>query len=329
MASLSAVYRLTGEQLRQECRRRSLGSEGPIRTLRNRLATYLRTHPTDTVGYVGMEASGGEVSQVSDVGHPVPVPPVAGNTHGGSVGEEGRVLTELLRRIPALNSEEAVDVLRFFMRAQEIQALGLVPDRGFLVHLLPLVSGSLLSFLGDCIRKGTTWAQCRAQLLDDYFPYFVRERLIRDLVVFNFQREPHSLRKYIDEVFDTAAFLNYAATEEQLVDRVVMNFHPDVLGQAAFLDKPRSRKDLYRVVSSIEEKLAVLSERRAREGPKFQARRDGGRTVTDPKVRNFGTGPGQCWRCRQVGHQVRNCPQKPSQAGNGRLPGGAGAPGQV
>jgi hypothetical protein len=81
------------------------------------------------------------------------------------------------------------------------------------------------------------------------------------------------MRVYIDQVFQAAQFLQYEAMEQQLVDRVVMNLHPQVLSQAAFLEKPRSHKDLYRLVGLIEEKFSVLKER-SRQGPGVN--RDGG-----------------------------------------------------
>jgi hypothetical protein len=96
--------------------------------------------------------------------------------------------------------------------------------------------------------------------LEEYFPNFVRERLIRDLIVYNFQGEGQPMRVYIEQVFQAAEFLQYEATE-QLVERVVMNFHPDILSQAAFLDKPRSRMELYRLVGLMEEKFSILKER--------------------------------------------------------------------
>jgi len=92
-------------------------------------------------------------------------------------------------------------------------------------------------------------------------PYFVWERLIRDLIIFNFQGEGQPLRAYTDQVFRAASFLEYDANEQQLVDRIVMNFHPSILAHAAFLDKPRSLKELYRVVGLIEQKFAVAKER--------------------------------------------------------------------
>ena len=77
--------------------------------------------------------------------------------------------------------------------------------------------------------------------------------------------EAQSIHVYIEQVFRAADFLQYGASEEQLVDRVVMNFHPSILGQAAFLDRLRSRKDSYRVVGLIEEQFSVAKERQCSE----------------------------------------------------------------
>jgi hypothetical protein len=49
----------------------------------------------------------------------------------------------------------------FFVRVEEIHDLGLVDDRTFVARILPLVSGGLLRFLGDCGRKGSVWVECK------------------------------------------------------------------------------------------------------------------------------------------------------------------------
>jgi hypothetical protein len=103
----------------------------------------------------------------------------------------------------------------------------------------------VLSFVGNSFREGNSWAECKSQLLERYFLYFVRERLVRERVVFYFHKERQPLCQYIEGVFRTAKFLNYQATEEQLVDRVVINFHPSISVHTALLDRPRSLKDLY------------------------------------------------------------------------------------
>jgi hypothetical protein len=69
------------------------------------------------------------------------------------------------------------------------------------------------------------------------------------------------LRNFIDEIIDAAEFLNYLATEGELVDRILMNLHPDVLAQSAFLPRPSSLQELRKLSGHIEEKLAVQAER--------------------------------------------------------------------
>ena len=143
----------------------------------------------------------------------------------------------------------------------EDSSLGLVDDRTFITRVLPLVPTGLLQLLGACLRSGDNWAECKARLLEEHFPHFVRERLIRDLIVFNFHAREQPLRVYIDQVFQAANFLQYAATEQKIVERLVMNFHPAVLSQAAFLDKSLTAWELYLVVGLIEEWFSVCQER--------------------------------------------------------------------
>jgi hypothetical protein len=72
------------------------------------------------------------------------------------------------------------------------------------------------------LREGSSWAENKAQLLERYFPFFVHERLIRELIVFHFHGEGQSLRQYIEGIFRVAKFLDYQAKEEQLVEKVII-----------------------------------------------------------------------------------------------------------
>jgi hypothetical protein len=206
-----------------------------------------------------------------------------------------------------------------------------VDDRTFVARILSLVSGGFFRFLGDCWRKGSGWVECKARLLDEYFPYFVRERLVLDLIVFNFQNEGQSLREYIGQVFRAANFPRYDASEQQLVGRIVMNFHPSILAHAAFLDRPRSREELHKVVCLIEEKSAVANERqRGQESARLLknsnvATRNVSRIAP---VRSGGSASvsSRCWSCGQPGHFRRNGPRDSASPGNGQPPGGRQAP---
>jgi hypothetical protein len=176
-------------------------------------------------------------------------------------GNGTSVLLELVKQIPPLSSERPEEILKYFMRVDGIYKLTLTEDRTFVTYLLPLVPAGLLQFLGGCIRHGDTWALCKAKVLEEFFPHFIRERLIRELIVFNLHSEGEPIRAYFDRVFQAAEFLLYEATEDQLVQRILMNLHPSVQKLTCLLDRPRSRKELIHMASLIEEHSAILMER--------------------------------------------------------------------
>jgi hypothetical protein len=106
-----------------------------------------------------------------------------------------------------------------------------------------------------------SWNVCKTRLLREYFSLFVKEKMIRELVVFNFQEKGRPIREFIKEVTDAAEFLKYNASEADVVERVLTNLHPDILAQAALLPRPVSFQELRNTVGLIEERMAVLAER--------------------------------------------------------------------
>jgi hypothetical protein len=215
-----------------------------------------------------------------------------------------------------------------------MHALGLTDDRVFIMQILPLTLGGLLQFLGACLCKGSSWVVCKCRLLDEYFPHFVWERLIQDLIVFNFQDEGQSMHVYIEQVFQAADFLQYEAMEQQLVDRVVMNFHPNILSQVAFLDRPWSLKELHRVAGLMEEKFSILKERWQLDqgvptgGDRGASPRGMARDAR-PRPEVPGAASAKCWGCGQFRYFRRGCPQKNALSGNVQWPGGRSALGKV
>ena len=51
------------------------------------------------------------------------------------------------------------------------------------MRLLPKVRGSLLTLFGQSMKYGESWDVCYTRLLREYFPLFVKEKMIRELVV--------------------------------------------------------------------------------------------------------------------------------------------------
>ena len=245
------------------------------------------------------------------------------------MSDANTVFVELMRQVTPLTSEEPEAILRFVAHLEDVYMLSLCDDRSFVTRTLPLVPAVILRFFGECLRDGRDWKQSKQQLLREFFPHFIRERLIRDLITFNFHDHTTPVRDYIDQVFSAARFLENDAEEHSLVDRIVMNLHPDILAQSAFVDRPRSRKELYDVVGMVEEKMAVVRERQrnlatqqivSREEPRDRV---GCRNVSDQSR------PLECCFCGRLGHIQRNCHRRAQQSGNGQEPGGSGNPGRI
>jgi hypothetical protein len=87
------------------------------------------------------------------------------------------------------------------------------------------------------------WKQCKSSLLEEYFPHFVRERLIRDMITFHFHEDGEPLHMYVEQIVRAAKFFEYQASEEQIVGRVVMNLHHKVLVHSALLDGLKTFQD--------------------------------------------------------------------------------------
>jgi hypothetical protein len=139
-----------------------------------RLAEHINSNQMETSFDEKMSQASVQTDLVNNLVEPVPLN--AGCcSHCGSVDSQAEVLVELVQNVSPLSSEKPEDILRFFVRLEEIHNLGLVDDQIFVTRVLPLASGRLLTFLGGCLFRGGRWAQCKAQLLDKYFPYFVQQ----------------------------------------------------------------------------------------------------------------------------------------------------------
>ena len=323
--SVAEVYRLAVDELRKQCVERGIDSSGPVRVLRRRLVDHIRSNQMDEVGQqppidqarvpTDLESNG--VENVS----PIRVY----CSHDGSGDGPVRVLIELLRQVSPGRSEKPEDIMYLFVRLGEIYDLKLVGDRVFMLRIMPLLTGSLLKFLGDCLQEGNTSAECKSRLLENYFPGFVKERLIRDLIVCNLQKEGQSVRVYINKIFQATKFLCYGATEQQLVDQVVTNLHPWILGQATLLDRPHSLTELLQLVAVIEEQCAVAQERQqVAHGPPVEGSAGVGpgvnSRVESRRQGRFAGASMKCWGCGRLGHFRRNCFSNRPSLQKGQVP---------
>jgi len=142
---LSDIYHWQGPELEEKCKQWDLSTEASVRELRERLISYIRFYLKGEMEPKGVSFGGGS------------------NEEGGTLSDlptslrdnaEGSVLSDLLKDVPRLMSEEPKAILKFFVDLKAIYKLNFVPDNVFLMRLLPNVQGSLLTFFGECIRHG-------------------------------------------------------------------------------------------------------------------------------------------------------------------------------
>jgi len=326
--SATEMYRLKVGRLQEGCARQGLDCSGTFHELRRRLVGHLKAAAMDSktdpensqTSGSGVPSSGGLSRENFEVDEE--------ESHVRGTGECNPVLVELMRKVSPLNSEEPEAILRFIARVDEIYRLKLCSDRAFVMRILPLVPGVILRFFGECLVNDLDWDQCKKDLLREFFPHFIRERLIRDLITFNFHSEGTPVREYIDLVFSAARILEHESQEQSLVDRIVMNLHPKVLAHSAFMERPHTRKELYGIVGIIEEKMAVAKERQRYPSSLTEQRQEESRERVGARGNESGASNAiRCWECGRRGHIQRFCRRRSTRSGNGQVPGGSRTPG--
>jgi hypothetical protein len=75
-------------------------------------------------------------------------------SHAGGCSNVVPVIVELLRKAPSLSSDEPEAILRLVGKLDEIYSLGLVDYKIFVIRILPLLSGAVLSFLENVCGMG-------------------------------------------------------------------------------------------------------------------------------------------------------------------------------
>jgi len=178
------VYHLTAEQLRQNFVERGINSDGPVRSLCRKLAGDIKGDKMEPKEQRDAMQPIAQTDLLQTSTFSISPTPSEVSQHGSDISQ-APALVELLRKVATLSSKDPEEILRLFVWLGDVYDLGIVGDRQFVTRNLPLVSGSLIKFLGSCLRGRCSWTDSKTQLLEEFFPYFVRERLIRDLIVFN------------------------------------------------------------------------------------------------------------------------------------------------
>jgi hypothetical protein len=171
------VYHWSRPVLEQRCGELVLEAFGSVRELRERLSTALKLRSAGTSSNMeNIKASTPSVENALGEGLS---DRIESGALAGSLESEISVLGELFRNVQPLQSDEPTEILRFFVSLKGIYDLQLASDRLFTLKLLPKLKGACSNFLGGCIRRGDSWELCKKMILEEFFPFIVREKLIR------------------------------------------------------------------------------------------------------------------------------------------------------
>ena len=164
---MTDVYHWQRPEHEQRCSEWQLSAEDSGGELRKRLTAYVRSR---LMADLDKELDGVETGRV-EVG--------AMNSElsqGVRDSSECPVLSDLLKDVPLLMSEEPKEILRFCVDVKAIYDLKLVPDNVFWMRLLPKVRGSLLTFFGQSMKYGESWDYVKLAYLGNIFHHLSRKR---------------------------------------------------------------------------------------------------------------------------------------------------------
>ena len=137
------IFRLKAEQLRDECLKRGLDSEGPVCELRQRLTRQLKEQTMENK----QDDPNVQASATMNLPTGAATRETQGresNLHAHGSSDSNPVFIELMRQVPPLTSDEPEAILRFIARLDEVHMLGLCEDRDFITRILPLVPGVIM-----------------------------------------------------------------------------------------------------------------------------------------------------------------------------------------
>ena len=107
-------------------------------------------------------------------------------SHVGRCGKVVPVIVEFIRHIPTLSSEDHEATRGLITKLDEIYSLRLCDDIAFFFRKLFLISGVVFRFFREYLQNDRSLEQCKCELLKEFYPHFISERMISVHELFNF-----------------------------------------------------------------------------------------------------------------------------------------------
>jgi len=146
-----------------------LSSERPVRLLRPRLVRHLSGATMESKHLAETAQANAQSRVFLDATHSGPIESKLGS-HAGGFNNVVPVIVELLRKVPSLSSDEPEAILRLVCKLDVIYSLGLFDDKMFVIRILSLLSGPVLSFLENVCGMGAVGSSVNVSYCVNAFP---------------------------------------------------------------------------------------------------------------------------------------------------------------
>lgn len=202
------------------------------------------------------------------------------------------------------NGPDAMSFLRLTVLLEERAVAFQLTHLLILQLLFPLARGILSEMLADALQNQPSLGEFRKLVIREAIGVRMKHNLVQEYC-FRVQRGSETLSRYIESIRLSCLALELNIQESEVVQLILEGMRPQDRGSLVLCDRPRSFTDLRQVVFTVESTKFADA---ARAGSMVADRQiQGGGESHDPATtdsRRWIT----CYRCRQPGHMVRNCP---------------------
>ncbi|KAG8324978.1 hypothetical protein J6590_078284 [Homalodisca vitripennis] len=163
-----------------------------------------------------------------------------------SFGKLPHPLGSVLQHFPRVDGLDTNLLIHFLLEVFKLREFPGMTDAMLMQSLAQFSLRPLFDRLLDCLKRGATFDQFHAEILEFFVPARVRERL-RVERVYRPQATDETLSHFVGEIRDVARVLRLSLSETELVSLILEGIKPEERSRLIFCSRPASFADLDRL----------------------------------------------------------------------------------
>ncbi|KAG8244451.1 hypothetical protein J6590_022384 [Homalodisca vitripennis] len=163
-----------------------------------------------------------------------------------SFGKLPHPLGSVLQHFPRVDGLDTNLLIHFLLEVFKLREFPGMTDAMLMQILAQFSLRPLFDRLLDCLKRGATFDQFHAEILEFFVPARVRERL-RVERVYRPQAPDETLSHFVGEIRDVARVLRLSLSETELVSLILEGIKPEERSRLIFCSRPASFADLDRL----------------------------------------------------------------------------------